>query len=103
MCSSQAVLDNFGEAGTQRVLLSGLLTVCVSSSSKCHLACQLADDVPLDRPAAADIALSFTLLAQAVRLFALFCRCRVVKQCFQGYQSRGPQWRSAASATGSAS
>ena len=76
---------------------------CFSSSSMFHLASSLADDVPLDRPAAADIALSFTLLAQAVCLFALFCRRHVVKHCFQGCQPRGPQWRSAASATGSAS
>jgi hypothetical protein len=66
-----------------------------------HLASSLADDVPLDRPAAADIALSFTLLAQAVCLFALFCPRHVVKHCFQGCQPRGPQWRSAASAAGS--
>ena len=59
------MLENFGDAGTQRVLLSGLLESCCSIIIKIHVS-PFADDVPLDRPAPADVALSFTLLAQAV-------------------------------------
>ena len=66
------MLEKFGDAGTQRVLLSGLLSSVVPSLSN-FLFFPCADDIPLDRPPPADIALSFTLLAQAVRSSSLEC------------------------------
>lgn len=44
------------------------------------------DDIPLDRPPPADVALSFTLLAQAVGCFSVYCRCQRFILCNSGDQ-----------------
>jgi hypothetical protein len=45
-----------------------------STLSKVHNFSSYTDDIPLDRPHPADVALSFTLLAQAVWLFNFVCQ-----------------------------
>ena len=74
------------------------------SSSKAHSISAFADDIPLDRPPSADVALSFTLLAQAVwSLFPFDCQHGHLMHCDPGHQPRGPKWCRAALAPSSSS